>query len=35
VVGLHRSQMGGLGLPPDLPAGQWRWLSPADLEWLR
>ena len=31
VEGLHRSRIGGLVLPPDLPAGQWRWLSPADL----
>ena len=31
VVGLHRAQMGGLQLPPDLAAGQWRWLSAADL----
>jgi hypothetical protein len=35
VVGLHRAQMGGLQLPPDLAAGQWRWLSPADLALLR
>jgi 16S rRNA pseudouridine516 synthase len=31
VVGLHRAQMGGLHLPPDLAAGQWRWLSASDL----
>ena len=31
VEGLHRSQIGGLSLPDDLPAGQWRWLSKADL----
>jgi len=30
VEGLHRSRIGGLALPPDLPPGQWRWLSPAD-----
>ena len=28
---LHRSQIGGLRLPPDLGAGQWRWLTPAEL----
>lgn len=28
---LHRSRIGGLLLPADLLAGQWRWLSPADL----
>ncbi len=32
VEGLHRSSIGQLGLPPDLLPGQWRWLSPADLE---
>jgi 16S rRNA pseudouridine516 synthase len=31
VEALHRSAIGGLRLPDDLPAGQWRWLSPADL----
>ncbi len=31
VEALHRSQIGGLRLPDDLPAGQWRWLSAADL----
>ena len=31
VEGLHRSQIGGLKLPDDLPPGQWRWLSEADL----
>jgi 16S rRNA pseudouridine516 synthase len=31
VEGLHRSQIGGLPLPPDLAPGQWRWLSAADL----
>ena len=34
VEGLHRSQMGGLGLG-DLAPGQWRWLSPDDLALLR
>jgi 16S rRNA pseudouridine516 synthase len=33
VQALHRSRIGGLGLG-DLPAGQWRLLSPADLEVL-
>ena len=32
VEALHRSQIGGLRLPDDLAPGQWRWLSPADLE---
>jgi 16S rRNA pseudouridine516 synthase len=27
VLGLHRSQIGGLVLPEDLPVGQWRWLD--------
>ena len=31
VEGLHRSQIGGLSLPHDLPAGQWRFLTGADL----
>jgi 16S rRNA pseudouridine516 synthase len=31
VEALHRSQIGGLVLPPDLLPGQWRWLSTADL----
>jgi len=31
VEALHRSQIGGLLLPPDLLPGQWRWLSTADL----
>lgn len=31
VEGLHRSRVGGLALPADLPAGDWRWLEPADL----
>lgn len=29
---LHRSRIGGLQLPPDLPPGQWRWLTPAELQ---
>jgi 16S rRNA pseudouridine516 synthase len=31
---LHRSRIGALALPADLAAGQWRWLSPADLDAL-
>ncbi len=31
---LHRSAIGGLTLPADLPPGHWRWLSAADLERL-
>ena len=31
VEGLHRSQIGGLQLPPDLAPGQWRWLGAEDL----
>ncbi len=31
VEALHRSRIGDLVLPPDLPAGQWRWLSAQDL----
>lgn len=32
---LHRSRIGALELPPDLPPGQWRWLEPSDLLALR
>ena len=32
VGGLHRSQIGALALPDDLPPGQWRWLSAQDLQ---
>jgi 16S rRNA pseudouridine516 synthase len=32
VVGLHRSRMGAMELPADLLPGQWRWLTPSDLE---
>lgn len=32
VEGLHRSRIGGLGLPEDLAPGQWRWLSPEDMQ---
>jgi 16S rRNA pseudouridine516 synthase len=28
VEALHRASVGGLRLGPDLPSGQWRWLSP-------
>jgi 16S rRNA pseudouridine516 synthase len=31
VEALHRSRIGGLALPADLPPGQWRWLSQTDL----
>lgn len=34
VEALHRSRIGGLALPDDLPAGQWRWLTPQDLQLL-
>ena len=35
VEGLHRSRIGGLALPPELAPGQWRWLTPAELELLK
>ena len=35
VEGLHRSRIGGLSLPADLAPGQWRWLSPEELELLK
>jgi len=31
VEALHRSRMGALELPADLPPGKWRWLGPQDL----
>lgn len=31
VVALHRESMGGLDLPADLPAGEWRLMAEADL----
>lgn len=34
VVALHRSQIGSLVLGDDLPSGQWRWLSAAELAML-
>ena len=30
VEALHRSAIGGVLLPADLPAGRWRWLHAAD-----
>ncbi|WP_440108790.1 16S rRNA pseudouridine(516) synthase [Acidovorax sp. BL-A-41-H1] len=34
VENLHRSRIGGMALPEDLAPGQWRWLSPSDLDLL-
>ena len=34
VVGLHRSQIGALPLPQDLAPGQWRWITPDELQAL-
>jgi 16S rRNA pseudouridine516 synthase len=34
VEALHRSRIGGLVLPDDLPQGAWRWLDDADLQRL-
>lgn len=34
VEALHRSQIGGLQLPPDLAVGQWRWLQAQDMALL-
>lgn len=34
VEALHRSKVGGLVLPQDLEAGQWRWLTETDLDSL-
>jgi 16S rRNA pseudouridine516 synthase len=34
VEALRRIAIGGLALPDDLEAGEWRWLEPADLELL-
>jgi 16S rRNA pseudouridine516 synthase len=31
VVSLHRSRIGSLEIPPDLPPGEWRWLGTAEL----
>lgn len=35
VEGLHRSQIGRLPLPADLPPGAWRWLGAGDLDALK
>jgi 16S rRNA pseudouridine516 synthase len=35
VEGLHRSRIGGLELPADLPPGAWRWLGEDDLALLK
>ena len=35
VEGLHRSRIGSLVLPADLPPGGWRWLQPDDMAALR
>jgi len=32
VEALHRSAFGALQLPPDLPAGHWRWLQPQQVD---
>lgn len=34
VEALHREAVGELTLPPDLKPGEWRWLTPADLQKL-
>ena len=34
VEALHREALGGLSLPRDLKAGEWRWLAAVDLEKL-
>ena len=31
VVGLHREQVGGISLDPDLEAGQWRYLTQDEI----
>lgn len=35
VEALHRSRIGDLALPVDLAPGQWRWLTPGEVEALR
>jgi len=35
VEALHRSRIGDLALPDELSAGQWRWLTAAEVEALR
>jgi 16S rRNA pseudouridine516 synthase len=32
VEALHRERMGGLMLPPDLAPGQWRLLTPEEID---
>jgi 16S rRNA pseudouridine516 synthase len=34
VAGLHRSQIGAMELPQDLAPGQWRWITPDELQAL-
>jgi 16S rRNA pseudouridine516 synthase len=34
VAGLHRSQIGAMELPQELPPGQWRWITPDELQAL-
>jgi 16S rRNA pseudouridine516 synthase len=34
VAGLHRSQIGAMELPQDLALGQWRWITPDELQAL-
>lgn len=34
VEGLHRSRIGGMDLPVDLPAGAWRWLGEDEMRLL-
>ena len=35
VESLHRSRIGALDLPADLPPGQWRWLQAHEVELLQ
>ena len=35
VEALHRSRIGGLSLPDDLPPGQWRWLTAEQIALLQ
>jgi 16S rRNA pseudouridine516 synthase len=32
---LHRSRMGGLALPAELAPGQWRFVTPEELDLLK
>ena len=34
VAGLHRSQIGAMEMPQDLAPGQWRWITPDELQAL-